>query len=112
MSGEAKCPRNAPGEADAIRRKVTVEGECLAQTQSPSEEEGCFLLLLAARLPAGPREPRVTKLLFLQLIHLVFLSAYFNVITPFKESLLRNRILHPHPRFQITVVWVVSVVLK
>lgn len=98
MSGEAKGPRNAPGEADAICRKVTVKGECLAQTQSPSEEEGCFLLLHAARLPAGPREPQVANLLILQLIHLVFLPAYFNVIILFKESLLRNRILHPlHP---------------
>lgn len=43
MSGEAKGPRKAPGEADAICRKVTVEGECLAQTQSPSEEEGWLL---------------------------------------------------------------------
>lgn len=90
MSGEAKGPRNAPGEADAICRKVTVKGECLAQTQSPSEEEGCFLLLHAARLPARPREPQVTNL--------VLLPAYFNVIILFKESLLRNRILRPlHP---------------
>lgn len=98
MSGEAKGPRNAPGEADAICRKFTVKGECLAQTQSPSEEEGCFLLLHAARLPAGPREPQVAKLLILQLIDLVLLPAYFNVIILFKESLFRNRILRPlHP---------------